>query len=67
MLDDGGHELAGKLRGDRVALGLFEVPLEDGFGRPLAEICFEDRRQGETPAGPPAADAVSSRRHRPGS
>jgi hypothetical protein len=66
IADDRGHELAGKCGRVLVALLLGEVAFEDGVGRPLAEVGFEDRRQGEPPTRPPAADAVSSRHRRPG-
>jgi hypothetical protein len=32
----------------------------------LPEVRFEDRSEGESATGPPAADAVSPRRHRRG-
>ncbi len=62
----GGDELAREGGGVGVALGLSEVALEDGVRRPLAEVRLEDRREGEPPAGPLAADAVSPRHRRPG-
>ena len=49
-----------------VPLLLGEVTLEDGIGGALAEVRLEDRREGEPPTGPPAADAVSPRHRRPG-
>ena len=64
--DDRGDQLAGQRGRVRVALLLGQVALEDGVGGPLAEVRLEDRREGEPAAGPPAADAVSPRRHRPG-
>ena len=66
VADDRGDELAGEGGRVLVALLLGEVALEDGVGRPLAEVRLEDRREGEPPTGPPAADAVSPRRRRPG-
>ena len=61
----GGDQLAGERGGVRVALLLGEMALEDGVGGPLAEVRLEDRREGQPATGPPAADAVSPRRHRP--
>ena len=66
VADDGGDELAGQGGRVLVALLLGEVAFEDGVGRALAEVGLEDRRQGEPPTRPPAADAVSSRHRRPG-
>jgi len=66
VLDDRGHKLAGERRRIRVAFLLGQVPLEDRVGGALAEIRLEDRREGEPATGPPAANAVSPRRHRPG-
>ena len=66
MLGDCGHELTRQRRGVVVALLLGEVTLEHGIGGPLAEIGLEDRCEGEAPARPPAADAVSPRHRRPG-
>ena len=66
MLDDGGDQLAGEGGRVRVTLLLGEVPLEDGVRGTLAEVGFEDGREGQPATGPPAADAVSPRRHRPG-
>ena len=66
MLDDRGHEFAGERRGGRVPLLFGQMAFEDGVGRALAEVRLEDRRKGEPPAGPPAADVVSPRHRRPG-
>ena len=66
MLDDCGHELAGERRRILVAFLLGQVTLEDRVGRALTEIRLEDRREGKPATGPPAANAVSPRRHRPG-
>jgi len=66
MLDDRGDELAGERGRILVALLLGQVALEDGVGRALAEISLEDRGEGKSATGSPAADAVSPRRHRPG-
>ena len=49
-----------------VALLLGQVALEDGVRRALPEVRLEHRREGQPATGPPAADAVSPRRHRPG-
>ena len=43
-----------------------KVAVQDGLHRVDPEIGLEDRRQGEASTRPPTADAVSSRRHRPG-
>ena len=62
----GGDQLAGERRGafgSRSALG--EMALQDRVRGALAEVGLEDRREGQTTTGPPAADAVSPRRHRP--
>jgi hypothetical protein len=66
VLDDRGDELTRESGGVLVALLLGQVALEDGVSRSLAEVGLEDRREGEPATGPPAADAVSPRRHRPG-
>jgi len=66
MLDDRGHEFAGECGRVLVALLLGQVALQDRVGRTLAEVRLEDRREGEPPTGPPAADAVSPRHRRPG-
>ena len=60
------HELAGEGGGRGVALLLGQVPLQDGLRGALPEVRLEHGREGEPPTGPPAADAVSPRRHRPG-
>ena len=65
MGDHGGDEFAGKRRGILIAFLLGQVALEDGIRGALPEIRLEDRRQGQPATGPPAADPVSPRRHRP--
>ncbi len=65
MLDLAGDELPSQSGRILVALFLGQVALEDGVRGPLAEVGFEDGRQGQPATGPPAADAVSPRRHRP--
>ena len=65
MSDHAGHEFAGKRRGILVAFLLCEVTLEDRIRGALPEIRLEDRRQGQATTGPPAADPVTPRRHRP--
>jgi len=62
----GGDQLAGQGGGRRVALLLGEVALEDRIRRALPEVRLEHGREGQPAAGPPAANAVSPRRHRPG-
>ncbi len=62
----GGDELASERRCVGVALGLRQVALEDGVRRALSEVGLEHGREGQPASGPPAADAVSPRRHRPG-
>ena len=62
----GGDQLSGERRRVLVALLVRQVALEDGVRGPLAEVRLEDRREGEPATGPPAANAVSPRRHRPG-
>jgi len=66
VLDHGGHQLARQGGSVFVPLLLGQVTFEDGIGGTLAEIRLEDRREGEPPARPPAADAVSPRHRRPG-
>jgi hypothetical protein len=61
----GRHQFSRQRGGILVALFIGEVALEDGIGGALPEIRLEDRREGESPAGPPAAYPVSPRRHRP--
>ena len=60
-----GDQLAGQDGRGIVALLLGEVAFQDGIGRTLSEIRLEYGRQGQPPAGPPAAYAISPRRHRP--
>ena len=62
----GRDELAGERGGVRVTLRLGQVALEDGVRRPLPEVSLEHGREGQPASRPPAADAVSRRRHRPG-
>ena len=64
MGDDGRDELAGQGGGRLVALGLGKVSLEDGLGRPLAEVGLEDRGQRQPASRPSSALAVSLRHHR---
>ena len=59
-------ELAGERGGIRVSLRLREVALEHGIGRPLPEVRLEHGGEGQPATRPPATDAVSRRRHRPG-
>jgi hypothetical protein len=66
VLDDRGHEFAGEGGSVLVAFLLGQMAFEDGVRRALAEVRLEDRREGEAPTGPPAADAVSPRHRRPG-
>jgi hypothetical protein len=66
VLNDRRNELTRECAGILVALLLGQVALEDGVGGSLSEIGLEDRREGEPATGPPAADAVRPRRHRPG-
>lgn len=62
----GGDQLAGQLGCIRVAFRLGQMAFQHGIRGALSEICFEHSRQGQPATGPPAADAVSPRRHRPG-
>jgi len=66
MCDHRDDEFAGQRDGILVALLLRQVTLEDGVGGPLPEVRLEDRGEGQTATGPPAADAVSPRHRRPG-
>jgi hypothetical protein len=65
VFDDRGDQLPGECRRVDVTLLVSQMPLEDRVGRPLTEIRLEDRRKGEPATGPPAADTISPRRHRP--
>ena len=65
MQDLGCDQLAGEGRRIRIAFLLGQMALEDGIGRTLPEVRFEDRGEGQPATGPPAANAVSPRRHRP--
>ena len=58
MRDDRPDELAGEGRGGFVAFVLGEVALENGVSGALAEVGFEDAREGEAAAGPVGADPV---------
>jgi hypothetical protein len=61
---DRGDELAGQ-RGRRwIALGLGEMPLEDGLGGSLPEVGLEDRGERQSTSRPSSALPVSLRRHR---
>ena len=62
----GGDQLAGQLGRIGVAFRLGQMAFQHGIRGALPEIRFEHGRQGEPATGPPAADAVSPRRHRPG-
>jgi hypothetical protein len=62
----GGDQIAGQRGRRRVAFLLGQMALEDRVGGALSEVRFEDGREGQPATGPPAADAVSPRRHRPG-
>jgi hypothetical protein len=62
----GGDQFAGQGGPVRVTFLLGQVSLEDGVRRPLSEVRFEHGRQGQPTTGPPAANAVSPRRHRSG-
>ena len=66
MGHDGRDQFAGQGRGALVTLLLGQMSLEDRVRRALPELGFEHRRKGEPATGPPAANAVSPRRHRPG-
>jgi hypothetical protein len=59
-------QLAGELGRRVVSFRLGEMAFQDGVCGALTEIRLEHGRQGQTSAGPTAADAVSRRRHRPG-
>jgi hypothetical protein len=61
----GGDELAGQRRRLLVALLFGQMAFEDGIGRALSEIRFEDCREGQPATGPPAANTVSPRHRRP--
>ena len=61
-----GDQFAGQAGRVFVAFLLGQVALQHGVGRSLPEVRLEDGRQGQPSAGPPAADPVSPRRHRPG-
>jgi len=43
VFDDRGDEFAGQRGGRWIALGLSEMPLEDGLSRALPEVGLEDR------------------------
>ena len=64
MLDHGGDQFAGQRGGRRIAFGVGQVSLEDGFRGALAEVGFEDRGERQPTSGPSPALAVSLRRHR---
>ena len=66
MLHLGSDKFTSQRGGIVVSLLLREMPLQHGVRRPLPEIRFEYRREGEPATGPPAADPISPRRHRPG-
>ena len=62
----GCDEFTGQGSRIRVAFLLGQVALEDRVGGALPEVRFEHGREGQPATGPPAANAVSPRRHRPG-
>jgi hypothetical protein len=61
-----GDQFAGQCGGVVVALRLGQVALQHRIGRALAEVRFEYGRKSQATSGPPTADPVSPRRHRPG-
>jgi hypothetical protein len=60
-----GDQFARQFGGVGVSFLFSQVTLQDGIRGALAEVGFEDRRQGEPAAGSTAPDPVSPRRHRP--
>jgi hypothetical protein len=52
MVDDRGDQLAGKLGGLEVALGLGQMSLQDRRRGALPEVGFERRRQRQPASGP---------------
>ena len=64
MADDRTNQLAGKLGGRLVALGLGEMALEDRLRRALPEVGLEDGGQRESTSRPSSPLLVSLRRHR---
>ena len=62
----GGDQLTGQRRRIVVSFFFRQVALQHRVRGPLPEIRLEDGRECEPTTGPPAADAVSPRRHRPG-
>jgi hypothetical protein len=59
--DDASDQLAGQFGGLRIALELREVPFQDGGCGALAEVRFEDRREGQPPTGTFRSDVVRPR------
>jgi hypothetical protein len=64
--DLGGDQLASQSGGVVVPFLLRQMALEDRIGSALPEVRLEHGREREPPPGPPAADPVSPRHHRPG-
>ena len=64
MGHDRGDELASQRRRHVVTLGFGQVALEDGIGRALAEVGFEDRGERESTSRSSPPLPVSLRRHR---
>ena len=62
----GRDQVAGQRGSRRVPLLFRQMTFKDGVRGPLSEVRLEDGREGQPATGPPAADAVSPRRHRPG-
>jgi hypothetical protein len=64
--DHGGDEFAGQGGRIRVPFLLGQMAFEHRVRRALSEVGLEDRCECQPATGPPAADAVSPRRHRRG-
>jgi len=59
-------QLAGECGSAVIALLLGQVAFKHDIGRALAEIRLKHGCQGKPSPGPPTAEPVSPRRHRPG-
>jgi hypothetical protein len=61
-----GDELTGQRCRVIVPFLFGEMSFQHRVRRPMPEVSLEHRRERESATGPPAADPVSPRRHRPG-
>jgi hypothetical protein len=64
VADHRGDQFAGQIRGDRIALDVGQMALQDRLSGALPEVGFEDRGQRKPTSGTSSPLSVSLRRHR---